>query len=335
MSRATLISFGATGLGLVGLGWLALGGAALLASYRAAWLLVLALPVGALPLVIGMAGLGLGDRPLARHLRALLILMPVAALMAIPVLLRWSSLYPTDVAQGWTSPTACVIRTFVVLVVWTVLALMYRRPAGETTALQRRFAGPGLVLHLVMATVAATDWVGAIDPGLNASGLGLLVMLAQMGLALAVACLMAARFGDALGPGPGVALALLAAAWMFLHFTQYLVVWSANLPEETGWYIRRGGGLGLAVAIAAVVVVLLAIAGGLTRVGTRGLVVLAALLAGIHALEWFWLAAPVDGASFALALPDAVALVAAILFLGGMSVASRSDPEPGRPPHGV
>jgi hypothetical protein len=40
--------------------------------------------------------------------------------------------------------------------------------------------------------------------------------------------------------------------WAYLSFSQYIIIWSGNLPEEIPWYLRRsrGGWQWIAVALA-------------------------------------------------------------------------------------
>ena len=45
----------------------------------------------------------------------------------------------------------------------------------------------------------------------------------------------------------------LVMLWTYFAFSQYLIIWSANLPEETTWYVaRKHGGWG-AIALAIVI----------------------------------------------------------------------------------
>jgi hypothetical protein len=41
--------------------------------------------------------------------------------------------------------------------------------------------------------------------------------------------------------------------WTYFAFSQYLIIWSGNLPEETTWYVaRKHGGWGV-IAMAIVI----------------------------------------------------------------------------------
>ena len=57
-------------------------------SYLGAWLFLLALPLGALPILMGWELLDLPETALVAALRRLAAAMPLAAVLAIPVLLR-------------------------------------------------------------------------------------------------------------------------------------------------------------------------------------------------------------------------------------------------------
>ena len=89
MSRPVLI--GLLGLGLLAACWLAGGWRGAASSYLAAWLVLLALPVGALPVTIVAERFGKrvrerGGIEMLAGLRRLMALMPVAALLGLPLL---------------------------------------------------------------------------------------------------------------------------------------------------------------------------------------------------------------------------------------------------------
>ena len=302
--------FLAAGLGLAALALavLANGWRGAAASYLAAWLVCLALPAGALPVAVALERFGLrasdrGTGEIALGLRRLLGLMPIAAGLALPVLLAVGLLYPwargdapdTPLGQVWFTPLFFGLRLAVYLLVWTWLALRFRAPpTGPDDA--RTAAGIGL--HAVVGTLAVTDLLGSLDPRLGSSLQGLLVLTAWSGLAFAAAVLMAPEEAAPVGRGRSVAgrdrlvpLVVLLALWAFLHFVQFLVVWSANLPDEVRWYFARGGwfGRGLAVLGGAV-----ALAGALAtlRPGRATTRFLAASVIVLHAAEMAWYVTP-------------------------------------------
>ena len=252
----------------------------------------------------------------------------------IPVLLRLSALYswPAHPLAGfpgvWYSPVAFDIRAIVYLVLWVALGLVFTRPPRE----ERRFglAAAGLMLHVMLVSLAATDWVMSVQPGLHSTAFGLLFMAAQVNTAIAAAILVAVFDTDGRDLPDGVASLLLASLglWMFLQFTQFLTVWSANLPGEIAWYSVRDAGLGRAAEwlglIAAVVPMLL-----LHRQARRAGVVaaMAALVLLAHLVEMLWLVTPTLRGRLLVSLPDVLALLGTgCLAVGWMMARPRREP---------
>jgi len=182
-------------------------------------------------------------------LRRMLLLLPAGALSAIPVMLGAMPLYHRPgLAEGlpgwWMEPRFLLVRMTVMLLVWTGLALVFCRTPRRGP--RRGRAVVGLLLHVPLGSLAALDWLMSLDPGLGSSAFGLLVIMAQVGTALcaAVFVLAVSTKGPALPDEVAPLMAAALEAWVFLHFIQYLVVWSANLPGEIVWYQTRALGLG-------------------------------------------------------------------------------------------
>lgn len=272
------------------------------AGYLAAWLTLLALPLGALPLVAGLDALAPERFAILRPaLVGGLRLMPVAALLALPLIAVVPVLYPfatgtpaaTPLAAIWTTPTFLAARLVAALALWLWL--------GRRAAAGRGPAALVLGLHAVLATLVSFDLITALDPRLGSSLIGLLMLVAWSGAALAAALLVTRRPEAGLLP-----LALLTATWAFLHFVQFLVVWSANLPAEVSWYLARGGLLGRGLSLAGGTAALLAAALTL-RPGPWTTRAVAALTLAVHAGEMAWLVTPAARGAFVVTGPDVLA----------------------------
>ena len=303
-----------TGLAALGLGVL-LGDWQ--ASYRAAWLCLLALPVGALPLAAGLDALA-PERfaPLRPGLLRCLGLMPVAALLALPLMAALPTLSPfarvapapTPLADIWLTTLFLLARLGVALALWTWLCLRVARGHGPVALV--------LGLHAVLATLVSVDLVTALDPRLGSSLLGLLMMLAWSGLALAAAILLTPSGGR---PEAGLTpLTLLLAAWVALHFVQFLVVWSANLPAEVSWYLARGGLLGRGLSLAGAAVALLAAALTL-RPGPWTTRAVAGLALAVHAAEMAWFVTPAPRGAFVVTVSDVLAGLGVATLAAGLA----------------
>jgi len=293
-----------------------LGGVRLLPSYLAAWLFCFGIPVGALAVLMALEIAGAADAPLADPLRSTVAALPVLAVLAAPILLHPGALFPL---HGSTTPF--VSRAVVFLVLWTLLSLVFqRRPARPDGPGRNAWRGPGrnawrgpgrnawrgprralavvgLAVHSAIGTVAATDWALSLDPGLGSSSFGLLLMVSQCGAAVSVAVLLAAWTGRAWTAPNGLAALLLCllGAWIFLEFTQFLIVWSANLSNEVTWYQRRAAGIGLVAertAVGACAAALLLLLPRQFEVLTVSLAFAAGAVLFAHLIETFWLITP-------------------------------------------
>ncbi len=307
---------------LAAIGWvmMALADADVMPSYLAAWLFWMAVPLGALPLVMALEALGRVEWPALLTLRRACLLLPAGSVLALPVLFRTAALFrrPDIVAPfpaAWMAPGFFIARAVAILAVLSVLALAFSRtPAAP----RRGLALLGLALHVCLVSLAAVDWVLALQPGIGSSAFGVLLMASQLGVAACLAAFLLAvnTRGTASLSGLGLLLAVLLAAWAFLHFMQFLVIWSANLPHEVVWYAARTPGLGsftVWFGVAACVVAL----GLLPTVLSKApavLATLAAMLLTLHLAETLWLVTPAFRGSFVVTLPD----ILAVLGLGGL-----------------
>ncbi len=316
MRRGLIASAGVV---VVALACAAVFGKPIIGPYLAAWLVFLSLPVGALPLVLGSELAGRGGSAQNGYLRWMLVLMPAAAFLGLPVLLATHALYPWAAHQGhgfagaWFTPVWFAVRGVIYLAVWTWLCLSALRP--PETRVRAGLCSFGLVLHVGIGTLAAADWVTSLSPGLNAAGFGLLFMTVQAGIALSAGLLLA-RMPP---PGAPVLLVLAAGLWAFLHATQYLVIWSADKPAEIVWYLHRENALGVAA-------VWLGVAGFAASLALLGLgnlrrfvMAAAVLLLVAHVVEIFWFVTPSLRGSFTISLFD-VAVIAGLAGLTWVSV---------------
>ncbi len=320
--RSLVISRAALGFGVVGVAALGLAlvvsllGGVLMPSYLAAWLFCLGVPVGALAVLMALEIAGAPLAPVAAPLRGVAAAMPVLAVLALPVLLRAGALFGPDRATF-----GFVLRAVVILAAWTVLSLIFMRPPPQPGGLRRGVAVGGLAVHMVIGTVAATDWAEMLDPGLGSSVFGLLLMMSQCGAAVSAAVLLSACNARPWVAPRGLAALFLSllGIWMFLEFTQFLTVWSANLPNEVTWYQRRDAGWGTVLEWTAVGACLTALFLLLPRryeVLTTSLAFAAGAVLVAHVIEAFWLVTPAFRNRMGITLADLLALCG----LGGLLI---------------
>lgn len=133
----------------------------------------------------------------------------------------------------------------------------------EDTVRFRRVSGPGLVFLVLTVSLASVDWIMSVDPHWYSTILGLLVVVGQglSALAFTIAVLALIASSGALAGqltarhfhDLGKLLLAFVMLWAYLAFSQFLIIWSGNLPEEIPWYIQRIRGTWGAVALLLVV----------------------------------------------------------------------------------
>jgi hypothetical protein len=284
-----------------------LAGSVSLPSYLAGWLFWASLPIGALPVVmiLDMAGPGAGFG-LGMVLRRLLWLLPLAAVMMIPILLWPATLFgwagghgfDTPFAHLWMSRSAFTIRSIVYFVIWAVLSLLFvSEPLPTAISTRRSLAMLGLAIYLATATLASVDWVMTVEPHWMSADFGLLFVSTQIVIAVSVAVLLAGGAWRRNAPSAAATFLLaVAAVWLFMQFMQFLVIWSADKPSDIMWYVHRANLWGRIMAgliVLAGMVVPLAL-----LLSPRGrhtpVLMLAAVLAMLtaQAFGWLWLITP-------------------------------------------
>lgn len=253
--------------------------------------------------------------------------LPLMALLFLPILVGLADLYvwarPDVVAadlllqhkQRYLNGPAYLGRTAVYFLVWigvgTILTMLStRQDQGiDTDRLTRRlqvWSGPGLVLYGLAVTFSAFDWVMSLEPHWYSSIYGVVFLVGQALLALAFITRVAIRLRNhppiqaILGPDRlhdlGNLLLAFVMFWAYVAFSQYLIIWSGNLPEENHWYLHRmHGGWGVMaftlVGFHFVVPFLLL----LSRTTKRRAAILGPVAVGLlvmRALDLFWLVAP-------------------------------------------
>jgi hypothetical protein len=241
-------------------------------SYLMAYLLVLGLALGSLGLLMlqhltgGHWGIVI-RRPLESATRTL----PLLAVLFLPIVFGMKYLYgawldPEKVRaeplsamqQGYLTAHGFYIRAFFYFVVWIGLTFIFNRWSREQDvnqtdqALRRRFkmlAGPGIILYVFAMTFAAIDWVMSISPHWASTIYGFLFVAGQlisaMSLMIAVAVLLS-RTAPMAGliqkrhiHDLGKLLLAFVMLFAYFDFSQLLIIWSGNQPEEITFYRSR------------------------------------------------------------------------------------------------
>jgi len=266
----------ALGVGLVGLvlcivGWIK-SPDALIHSYLLAFLFVLGLSLGSLGLLMlqhltgGHWGIVI-RRPLESATRSL----PLVFVLFFPIFFGMKYLYAawltapksgegalSEFQQSYLTSDGFKFRALIYFAVWLVLVFIFNRWSREQDvnredrSLRRRLkmlAGPGIILYVFAMSFAAIDWVMSISPHWASTIYGFLFVVGQlissMSLMISIAVLLAQteplrnviqkRHLHDLGK----LLLAFVMLWAYFDFSQLLITWSGNQPEEISFYRSR------------------------------------------------------------------------------------------------
>jgi hypothetical protein len=301
-------------------------------SYLWAFTYWLGIPLGCLViLMIQYLTGGAWGFALRRLLEAATRTLPLLALLFVPLafglkdIYIWADQAAVDAdpnlqhkAEFYLRTDLALMRVSIYFAVWIGLAFLLNRwsrqeDASETPQDPRRFrllSAPGIGLYGLTMTFAAIDWVMSLEPHWYSTIYGPMFGMGQvvsgMTFVLVVAMLLRdeAPLTAILSPHVlrdcGNLLLAFVMLWTYMAFSQFLLIWSGNLPEEIPWYLLRseGGWQFVAIALAvfhfAVPFVLL-----LSRdykQDPRRLAGISFLLLGMEALNLLWLIMPSFGA---------------------------------------
>jgi hypothetical protein len=241
-------------------------------SYLMAFMFILGLSLGSLGLLMlqhltgGMWGIVI-RRPLESATRAL----PLILVLFIPLFVGMRSLYGawlnapatgegalSEFQQHYLTPGWFHIRSLIYFVVWLALMWIFNTWSREQDvhrddrALRRRLkmlAGPGIILYVFAMSFAAIDWVMSLSPHWASTIYGFLYVAGQlissMSLMICVVVLLsrAPVFQGVLKPrylhDLGKFLLAFVMLWAYFSFSQLLIIWSGNAPDEISFYRSR------------------------------------------------------------------------------------------------
>lgn len=245
-------------------------------SYTVAFSYGLSLALGALFFVmvqhIVRAGWSVVVRRVAENLMGVLwpwmiVLFIPLALMAEEIYHHWWHYHAVDpkepgydgVLQGklaFLNPTFWWLRAAIYLGIWAALTRFFRNNSlkqdengdpGLTTKMAGR-AAPGLFAFGFTLTFASIDWMMSIDPHWYSTIFGLTFFGGAVVSMLAITSLLILflqskgylkevtreHFHDL-----GKLMFAFMVFWTYVNFSQYMLIWYANIPEETLWYQHR------------------------------------------------------------------------------------------------
>lgn len=214
-----------------------------------------------------------------RIMENIMITLPFCAVLFIPIAFGLKDIY------SWTNPAVVaasaamqkkasfmsqenfIIRAYIYFALWAVwIFAIYRQSTKQDTEksirqmhILSRWSAPGLILAIVMGTLACYDWLMSLEPTWYSTIFGLYIISGGALTFFSIVTLVSLGFRRAgilknsitvehyhdLGKW----LFACTAFYTYIAFAQYLLIWYANIPEETQFYRHRMGGW-LAISLA-------------------------------------------------------------------------------------
>ena len=306
---------------------------------------------------------------LRRPFEAAVRTLPFMAVLFLPIAFGMHSLYEWTHAEAATDPVIqakalylntpfFLARQAFYFIVWTTIGTLLTRwsaehdRTGDPALIDKmsKLSGAGLLIYGLTLTFAMVDWTMSVNPhwfstiwgmlyaggqGLSAFAFGIIVLLMLAQSAPLNRVLTNHHFHDL-----GKLLFASLMLWAYLSFSQFLIIWSANLPEEIPHYLIRWDNSWRYLSVFIIVghFILpysLLLSRDLKRnMGKLRLIATWILLA--RAADYYWHVAPEfhhEGFSFSLldiALPLAIGGIFISLFvsnLSGRSLLPINDPD--------
>lgn len=197
--------------------------------------------------------------------------LPLLILLFLPIafgmtrLYEWTHLPPDDVTmmqrQWFQTPLWWAIRSAIYFALFGAMVYLLNmwsakqdaskdhEEAAEWLGRATAFSGPTMVIYALVVTFAAVDWMMSLEPHWFSTIWGFL-FIAGWALSCLCFCVIVLAFLSDKIPMEhilgrrhfhdlGKLMLALIMIWAYFNFSQYLIIYSGNIPEETIWYIKR------------------------------------------------------------------------------------------------
>ena len=291
-----------------------------------------------------------------RILGAAMRCLPLMAVLFVPILFGLPKLYVwarpldsiadkhlrehlQDITKTYLNVHGFIIRAAIYLAIWNLLSFFLTKwsreqdkpPVRDHSHRFKAVSGPGLILYAFSIGFAAIDWIMSIDPTWISTIYGLLILIGELLSAMCFAVVIERilvnykPMSEMLKPDfvqdHGKWMLTFVMVWAYFAFSQWVIIWAGNLPEEITWYMRRlsdgWGVVGLFLVVFQFAVPFCFLLSRPFKRDIRRLVWLAAWIMVMRYLDLFWIIEPNFSPTFTLTLADVVVPIA----IGGIWLA--------------
>jgi hypothetical protein len=296
-----------------------------------------------------------------RILGAAMRTLPLLAILFIPIVICvlqhrvYPWLMPLDAIQdphirehlekhsfiksAYLNASGFIIRAVIYFAIWNLLSFLLSHWSKQTdhagapdnTQRFKAVAGPGLILYGFTISFAAIDWVMSLDPSWISTIFGLIILIGEVLSAICFAVVVERilcnykPMSEMLRPDfvhdHGKWMLTFVMVWAYFSFSQWLIIWAGNLPNEISFYLKRLNGgwgyIGLFLALFHFCVPFAILLSRPFKRDIRKLVWLAIWLMLMRFVDLFWIIEANFSQTLKLTLADVVVPIA----IGGLWLA--------------
>jgi hypothetical protein len=183
-------------------------------------------------------------------------LLPAGAVGIALVVFARPSLYPwteTDPNGStfqafWLSRPMFLFRTLLYLVVlWTMTSLLVRAARHEDIEKKKiQLSAAFLVVFSLICWLASTDWIMSLEPKWSSTVFGVYnfsgIFLGSLAAVVVFVGILRCQLTKDQGRDLGTLLFAFSSFWMYIWFSQYMLIWYVNNPEEAEYFVLRQQG---------------------------------------------------------------------------------------------
>lgn len=204
-----------------------------------------------------------------RFSEAAMYSFPLLALFFVPLLFGMHDLYHWTHADavasdpilqaksGYLNTTFFIIRAAVYFLIWFGISRLFyslslkqdKEPSDEIIEKMRRYSAPAMILFALSSTFAAFDWIMSLEPHwfstiygvyfFAGSFLFILVFVILIGQNIRKKGVLVDVFTIEHYHDLAKIIFSFTVFWAYIGGSQYFIIWYANIPEETVYYLTR------------------------------------------------------------------------------------------------
>ncbi|MEO6694943.1 MAG: quinol:cytochrome C oxidoreductase [Ignavibacteria bacterium] len=296
-------------------------------DYLWMYMFLLSIGVGSLALVALEYLVGATwSTPFRRISEFLASIIPVLLILVIPLILGMHDLFHwthKDVLandpilqqkEPYLNTNFFIIRVAVCFIVWLVFLFLFIRNSQKQditkdpalTKQSIKLSAVFAILFMITLSVSAIDWMMSLEYHWYSTMFGVYYFAGTLLASFAAATFCAVnlnengyldkRMGNNNYYSFGALMFAFTIFWAYIGFSQYMLIWYADLPEETFWFIMRMKGSWAYFSIGLVfihfIIPFLILLPRSSKVNPKLLVIMACWILMAHAYDLYWLIMP-------------------------------------------